>query len=98
MSDDTPPPWPLVGRAARLADLLFLEDIVALSRCSRQLHAAYKSPPAPARSRVRPASRERFWAHASRAEPNRRRVISKAEPSVWKACLDARRGASSKHG
>lgn len=63
--------------APKLAAFLYLEDVIALQRCSREHARRFGAPGAALRSRVQPRSRASFWAEAARVEADKKRALSR---------------------
>ena len=63
--------------APKIAAFLYLEEVIALQRCSRQHARRFGAPGAAVRSRVQPRSRAAFWAEACRVEADKKRALSR---------------------
>ena len=63
---------------ARAASFLHLEDVLSLKRAAKALRDRYGRPRAPTRSRVRAASRTRFWHSVVRVDADRKRRLARA--------------------
>ena len=63
--------------APKVAAFLYLEEVIALQRCSRQHARRFGAPGAALRSRVQPRSRAAFWAEACRVEADKKRALSR---------------------
>ena len=76
-SDDAAATLASEETAPKVAAFLYLEEVIALQRCSRQHARRFGAPGAALRSRVQPRSRAAFWAEACRVEADKKRALSR---------------------